>query len=84
MNYSVQIEKSAQKQLTQINSPFFEAISEKIKGLKINPRPVGCKKLVGKESWRIKIGVYRVLYKIQDFNSHVLVVSISHRKHSYR
>jgi len=51
MNYAVQIERSAQKQLAKISSPFFEAISEKILLLEKNPRPPGCKKLTGRESW---------------------------------
>jgi hypothetical protein len=39
MNYTVQIERSAQKQLAKISSPYFEAISEKILSLEKNPRP---------------------------------------------
>jgi len=37
MNYIIQIERSAQKQLAKINSPFFEAISEKISSLEKIP-----------------------------------------------
>jgi len=54
MNYTVQIERSAQKQLAKISSPYFEAISEKILLLEKIPRPPGCKKLTGRESWRIR------------------------------
>jgi hypothetical protein len=38
MNYSVQIERSAQKQLA-ISSPHFEAISQKILLLEKDPSP---------------------------------------------
>jgi mRNA-degrading endonuclease RelE of RelBE toxin-antitoxin system len=37
MSYTVKIERSAQKQLAKINSPYFEAISEKILLLEIDP-----------------------------------------------
>jgi mRNA interferase RelE/StbE len=51
MSYTVLIERSAQKQLAKISSPYFEAISEKILLLENDPRPPGCKKLTGRESW---------------------------------
>jgi mRNA interferase RelE/StbE len=84
MNYTVQIERSAQKQLAKINSPHFEAISEKILALEKNPRPAGCKKLTGRETWRIRVGDYRVLYTITDHLLLVLVIDIDHRKQVYR
>jgi len=43
MSYTVLIERSAQKQLAKISSPYFEAISEKIRLLEKDPRPAGCK-----------------------------------------
>jgi mRNA interferase RelE/StbE len=84
MNYTIQIERSAQKQLAKINSPNFEAISEKILSLEKDPRPPGCKKLTGRESWRIRVGDYRVIYKISDDILLILVIDIDHRKQVYR
>ena len=84
MNYTIQIERSAQKQLAKINSPFFEAISEKIVALENNPRPPGCKKLAGRESWRIRVGDYRVVYNIVDQILLILIIDIDHRKQIYR
>ncbi len=84
MTYTIQIERSAQKQLAKINSPFFEAISEKILLLEKDPRPPGCKKLTGRESWRIRVGDYRVIYNISDHILLIMVIDIDHRKQVYR
>ena len=84
MNYTVQIERSAQKQLAKISSPYFEAITEKILSLEQNPRPPGCKKLTGRESWRIRVGDYRVIYNISDHLLQIIVIDIGNRKEIYR
>jgi len=84
MNYTVQIERSAQKQLAKISSPYFEAISEKILLLEKNPRPPGCKKLTGRESWRIRVGDYRIIYNISDHLLQIMVIDIGNRKEIYR
>ncbi|MDA0195141.1 MAG: type II toxin-antitoxin system RelE/ParE family toxin [Bacteroidetes bacterium] len=45
-----------------------------------NPRPFGYRKLKGKETYRIRVGNFRVIYEIIDQKLHVLVISIGHRK----
>ena len=84
MSYIVQLEKAALKQLAQIPQPFLNAIDERILALENDPRPPGCKKLKGKEGWRIRVGDYRVIYKINDGILLVLVVEIGNRKNIYR
>lgn len=51
----------------------------------MNPRPRGCKKIEGEEDlWRIRIGQYRVLYRIYDADKLVDVIAIRHRRDAYR
>ncbi|MET4581587.1 mRNA-degrading endonuclease RelE of RelBE toxin-antitoxin system [Conyzicola nivalis] len=46
-----------------------------------DPRPSGCKKLVGEEdAWRIRIGDYRALYEILEDVLVVTVVHVAHRR----
>ena len=52
--------------------------------LKDNPRPVGCKKLTNEEGYRIRVGNYRILYKIDDKNFSINIYKITHRKDVYR
>lgn len=50
-----------------------------------NPRPAGCKKIKGSEnSYRIRIGSYRVVYLIVDSLLIVTIIRIAHRKDVYR
>ncbi len=84
MKYTIEIERSAQKQLAKIPAPYFENITEKILALETNPRPPGCKKLMGRESWRIRVGDYRIIYNISDNILLIVVIDIGHRKEIYR
>ena len=47
------------------------------------PRPPGCKKMKGDDSWRIRVGSYRVVYDIFDVRLTVLVLKVDHRKQVY-
>ena len=49
-----------------------------------DPRPPGCEKLSGLERYRIRQGVYRIVYEVQDRRLLVLVVKVAHRRDVYR
>lgn len=84
MKYSVSILRRAQKSLEKIRGTDYEKIKAAISGLGNDPRPPGCKRLTGREGWRIRIGDYRVLYEIRDFELFVIVIDVGHRREIYR
>jgi len=84
MIYKLIISRTAQKQLAKINNPFFKTIIDKIELLKTVPRPPGCKKLTGREGWRIRVADYRIIYEIKDDILQIIVIEIDHRKQVYR
>jgi len=84
MIYTLNILRSAQKQLAKIDHQDQFDIISAINNLADNPRPIGCKKLSGRSAWRLRIGVYRIIYEIYDDQLLVLVVEIGHRKEVYR
>ena len=84
MIYAISIKRSAQKSLENIPLHQRTSIIDKIRTLSENPRQPGCKKLTGREAWRIRIGVYRVIYEINDNELLVLVVAVGHRREIYR
>jgi mRNA interferase RelE/StbE len=84
LSYQVEIKKSAAKALDDIPPYDRERILEAIVGLKTNPRPVGCKKLSGREGWRIRSQNYRIIYDIDDGTKRVLIQVIGHRRDVYR
>jgi mRNA interferase RelE/StbE len=58
-------------------------IEDKILELENDPRPPGCKKLKGRDAYRIRIGDYRAIYEIQDQKLILTVITIGHRKNVY-
>ena len=52
--------------------------------LESNPRPQGCKKLSGREEYRLRVGDYRVLYVVNDAAGAIEVVAVGNRKDVYR
>ena len=55
-----------------------------IDALASNPCPPGCIKLHGEERWHIRVGVYRIIYTIEDDRLIVTVVRVQHRRDVYR
>jgi len=83
--YSVLFKKSAEKDLMNINPVYFDSVKAHIKSLAKNPRPFGCIKLsVSKNTYRLRVGVYRIIYSIKDDILIVEVIKIDHRRNVYR
>jgi mRNA interferase RelE/StbE len=82
--YEVEILRTALKELRRINRQDQQRIAKVIDGLSEDPRPAASKKLTGSEDWRIRVGAYRIVYRIQDQPLLVLVLRIAHRRDVYR
>jgi mRNA interferase RelE/StbE len=82
-NYIVFLSNKAQKQLDKLPDNIAEPILGAIGALETEPRPLGCKKLKGREGYRIRIGNYRVIYDIIDTELIVDVITLGHRKDIY-
>ena len=83
--YQITFSKSAEKEVLDLPKKIGTQILAKIDSLAINPRPSGCKKIVGSlNSYRIRIGDYRVLYTIEDDQLIVDVVKVGHRREAYK
>ena len=85
MSYEVQILPKAARQIKALSVEVRQDISLTIQSLANEPRPIGVKKLSGeKDIYRVRVGNYRVLYRIVDKVLVVVVVSIGHRREVYR
>jgi mRNA interferase RelE/StbE len=83
-SYSLAFKKSVAKDLRNIPNQDVERILKRIDSLRENPRAEGCIKLSGQERYRVRQGVYRIVYEIQDTALIVLVVKIAHRSEIYK
>lgn len=81
--YDITISKTAQKQLDKLSDTIAKPIIVAILKLSSNPRPSGCKKLKGREAYRIRQGNYRVIYDIYDKILIVDIITVAHRKDVY-
>ena len=84
MSYRLFLLPRAQKELARLPNPAYERIRAAVRALAEEPRPPGCRKLSGREGWRIRIGDFRVLYEIEDAQQTVTVVHVGHRRDVYR
>jgi len=84
MAYFVNFSKQSLKALEKINEPHYANIKATIYGLADNPRPPGCKKLKGKEGYRVRVGNYRIIYTIFDKQLIVNIIAIGDRKDIYQ
>ena len=83
-NYSVQLTKKAEKQLDKLPDQITNRLLQTLSQLAKNPRPNGCKKLKGRNGYRIRTGEYRIIYEIFDKLLVVDVITIGHRKDIYK
>lgn len=55
-----------------------------VEGLREDPRPPVSEKLSGRERYRIRQGIYRIIYEVVDDHLIVTVVKVGHRRYVYR
>jgi mRNA interferase RelE/StbE len=83
--YTVEIKRSAAKELAALPADARRRVSAKIESLANDPRPPGCEKLAGEQNaYRVRTGDYRIVYEIRDTELIVTVIRIGHRREVYR
>ena len=83
--YSVRLEPSAVRDLKALSRDVQRRIAEALDGLAVDPRPPASKPLKGAPArWRLRVGEYRIVYRILDDAVLVLVIQIAHRSSVYK
>lgn len=82
--YKLVFKKSVTKDFRPISNKDVARILHRIEELRENPRLLGSEKLSGQERYRIRQGVYRIVYEVTDKQLIVTVVKIGHRKQVYK
>ena len=85
MAYAVYMRSSAERERRRLQGHIRQRINRNLLQLESEPRPSGVEKLVGRSnSWRIRVGDYRILYEIDDTNQRVIIHRIAHRRDVYQ
>ena len=82
--YEIEIRRTALKDLKDIPADYARLIAKHIDLLEQNPRPSDTKKLKGDAGFSLRVGIYRVLYDIDDKAQMVTIYRIKHRRDAYR
>jgi mRNA interferase RelE/StbE len=82
--YRLVFKKSVAKDLRALPKNDVTRILDCIRSLGDDPRPHGCEKLSGQERYRIRQGVYRIIYEIHDEALAVIMVKVGPRREIYR
>lgn len=83
-SYKLSFKQSVAKDLRRIPKDDVARILKRIDMLAENPRPPGSEKLSGQERYRVRQGVYRIIYEIVDGALLVTVVKVGHRSEVYQ
>ena len=85
MHYTLEFATSAAREFRALDRQTQRRITEKLTALGDDPFPSGSKKLKGQgDHFRIRIGDYRVIYRVDGKRVVIVIVRIGHRKEVYR
>ena len=83
-SYELAFRKSVAKDLRSIPNQDVRRILERIEALRDDPRADGCIKLSAQERYRVRQGVYRIIYEIRENELVIVVVKVAHRSVVYK
>lgn len=84
-SYQIEWKSSANKELQRLPKQIIGRVLRSVEQLANEPFPVGVTKLTGTDqSYRIRIGDYRVIYTVENEILRIEVIRVGHRKDVYR
>jgi len=84
IKYQIIILPAAEKALSKLPKRMQVRIQGAITTLASNPVPPVSKKLVGRDSYRLRVSDYRIVYSIHENILTVKIISTGHRREIYR
>jgi mRNA interferase RelE/StbE len=83
--YQVEFAPAAERQLSKLPREDQSRLIAAIELLETEPRPAGSKKLKGEtNTYRLRVGKFRIIYDVYDRVLWVLILRVGHRKQVYR
>ena len=82
--YELRFKTSVAKDLRGMAKAEVKRLLVRIEALRDDPKPAGVEKLSGHELYRVRQGVYRIVYRIEEAHVIVEVIKIGHRREVYR
>jgi mRNA interferase RelE/StbE len=85
MRYALEFTASASREFRALDRQFQRRVSEKVNALCEDTFPPGSKKLKAQaDHFRIRVGDYRVVYRVDGKRVVIVIVRVGHRREIYR
>lgn len=83
--YAITFTRAAERALRKADRQVQRRLLDAIEDLRDDPRPPGAKTLQGGDDLvRVRVGDYRIVYRVHDDELEVVVVTLGHRREVYR
>ena len=82
--YELRVKPSVAKDLRGLPKADVKRVLKRMQALCDDPRGLGSEKLSGQDLYRVRRGVYRIVYAIDDATVVVEVIRVGHRGDVYR
>ena len=82
--FELRFKPSVAKDLRGLPKTEVRRLLKRIEALTNDPRPAGSEKLTGRDLYRIRQGVYRIVYSVDDAAVVIEVIKVGHRRDVYR
>ena len=85
MTHRVELTSSARRDLKKLPRDVLRRVDAHILALAQDPYPPGAQKLKGSEGFfRVRVGDYRIIYRVEHSRLIILVIRVRHRREVYR
>jgi mRNA interferase RelE/StbE len=82
--YKLLFKRSVTKDLRGVPKKDLKRILVRIRSLASDPRPAGCEKLTETGCYRIRRGLYRIIYTVKDEEVCIVIIRVAKRGAAYR
>lgn len=83
-DYRLELTPAAERDLESLPPTPLARVKLRLARLVAEPRGFGTEKLSGADTYRARVGDYRIVYAVSDARRLVLIVRVRHRRDAYR
>ena len=84
-SYRIDVSATAERQIRKLRRADQIRVLRAIRALAGEPHPPGARKLRGYEDvFRVRVGTYRVLYRVHGRRLLIIILKVGHRREIYR
>jgi mRNA interferase RelE/StbE len=84
-SYRIEVSATAEKQIRRLRREDQLRVLRAIRPLATDPTPPGSRQLRGYDDvYRIRVGTFRVLYRVEGRRLLIIILKVGHRKEIYR